>query len=187
MRCSWVHLSYCHSCISTHTFKMTITTVGVGASVTPTVVSAFVSHFSKKPKRTLEARKKGYNDSDPNTELAYTEGIRIIRSFLAYAAKHPVEDVQSFTAAHVPSPTWVRVSTVKVPHAGCIDKAETLLERQLKSYGQISLERVGGANWWKCRGRELEGEWIEMKKDYVARQAALKSNDTSRNERVMVS
>ena len=73
---------------------------------------------------------------------------------------------------YVPSPTWVRKQTVTIPFQGCIDKAELLLEQQLQSYGPLSAQRIGGMQWWKVRGRELEGEWIEMKKDYVKRKAS---------------
>lgn len=92
---------------------------------------------------------------------------------------------QAFTAMYVPAPTWVRKQIVTVPFQGCIDRAETLLEQQLQSYGSISTQRIGGMQWWKVRGRELEGEWIEMKKDYVKRKAS-SPEEQKDNERVML-
>lgn len=46
-----------------------------------------------------------------------------------------------------------------------ISKAEEILTKHLASYGPegTGLKLVGGENWWKIRGRELEGEWIEVR------------------------
>ena len=92
---------------------------------------------------------------------------------------------QAFTAMSIPAPTWVRKQTVTIPFKGCIDRAETLLEQQLQSYGPLSTQRIGGMQWWKIRGRELEGEWIEMKKDYIKRKASTPEQQRSQ-ERVML-
>ena len=48
-----------------------------------------------------------------------------------------------------------------------IERAEDILERHLASYGPEGaagggLRLIGGGKWWRVRGRELEGEWIEV-------------------------
>ena len=155
----------------TRTHTMTISTLAVGAATTPTVIGTFLSHYlSRRKWRKKKATKE--EDGDPTAEITYDEGIKVIRSFLAFAAKHTLEETQQFTATHVPAPSWVKRTVVTVPQDGCIDKAEELLQRQLESYGPVSMERIGGKHWWKVRGRELQGEWIEMKKDYVKRTTA---------------
>lgn len=41
----------------------------------------------------------------PETEFAYDEGLKIVKTFLKTAKSHTVEELQSFTAMHVPSPS----------------------------------------------------------------------------------
>ena len=46
-------------------------------------------------------------------------------------------------------------------------RAEDLLSEHLASYGPEGqsgggLKLIGGDQWWRIRGRELEGEWIEV-------------------------
>lgn len=48
-----------------------------------------------------------------------------------------------------------------------IANAEDILTKHLATYGPAGaegggLKLIGGENWWKVRGRELEGEWIEV-------------------------
>lgn len=46
---------------------------------------------------------------------------------------------------------------------GIIDDAAGILTKHLSTYADgKGIELVGGANWWQLRGRELEGEWLEV-------------------------
>lgn len=47
-----------------------------------------------------------------------------------------------------------------------IIRAETILTSHLSSYGE-GIKLVGGEKWWRLRGRELEGEWIEVSLSYA--------------------
>ena len=100
----------------------------------------------------------------PQVHLTYDEGIRIVRQFLLYASKHPVEDLQAFSRQSVPSPHWVKTEAVTIP-SECLSSAATALAKQL---GPRGLLRVGGEQWWQWRGPtgDLKGEWIEMRKDH---------------------
>jgi acetyl esterase/lipase len=100
----------------------------------------------------------------PTVHITYDEGIQIVRSFLYYASKHPVEDLQAFTRQWVPSPHWVRTESVTIPDE-FLSSAATSVSKQLGPKGVI---RVGGEKWWQWRGpaEELKGEWIEMRNHY---------------------
>lgn len=52
---------------------------------------------------------------------------------------------------------------VKIPEP-LIESAAEILSEHLESYGPDhgGIKIVGGKNWWQVRGRELEGEWIEV-------------------------
>jgi hypothetical protein len=55
---------------------------------------------------------------------------------------------------------------VRVPQA-TIGRAEDILSKHLSTYGPDGengggLKLIGGDQWWRIRGRELEGEWIEV-------------------------
>jgi hypothetical protein len=61
---------------------------------------------------------------------------------------------------------WVRRELVRVPET-TIHRAEGILSEHLASYGPDGangggLKMIGGDQWWRIRGRELEGEWIEV-------------------------
>lgn len=48
-----------------------------------------------------------------------------------------------------------------------ISRAEGIMEEHLGTYGPSGangggIELVGGSKWWRVRGRQLEGEWIEV-------------------------
>lgn len=132
-------------------------TTTVSMAVTPTVVSTFFSHyFNRKP---LKQR--------PTAHLSYDEGLHLIRSFLAFAQNHTVEDLQAFTAQWVPHPQWVKVESVEIPKDN-VDKAALILQEQL---GPDGIKRVGGTQWWQWRkpNRHLGAEWIEMRGDYHER------------------
>ncbi|KAK4654857.1 hypothetical protein QC762_406870 [Podospora pseudocomata] len=137
-------------------------TATVGLAVTPTVISTLLSHYlSRKPR----AKK-------PTAHLSYDEGLHLIRSFLQYASRHTVEDLQAFTSQWVPHPQWVKVDVVDIPERD-LSRSADLLAEQL---GPEGLRQVGGKQWWQWRKEKhaLRAEWIEMKADYQER---LKAND----------
>ncbi|KAK8045312.1 hypothetical protein PG993_005336 [Apiospora rasikravindrae] len=136
---------------------MPLTTATVGMAVTPTVLSTFLSHYlNRKP---LKQR--------PTAHLSYDEGLHLVRSFLAYASQHTVEELQAFTAQWVPHPQWVKVDEVKIPEDK-IEEAAVAITNQL---GPDGIRQVGGEKWWQWRKMEspLSAEWIEMKSDYNER------------------
>ncbi|PGH08150.1 esterase/lipase [Blastomyces parvus] len=137
---------------------MPFNTLSVSIAVTPTVVSTLLSHFTNRKA----------NRSKPTARISYHQGLRIIREFLSYSSLHTVENLQVFTSQRVPSPRWVKVDKVKIPDDH-LDSAADLLIIQLGSEG---LSQVGGNKWWKWRGKKpsLEGEWVEMQRDFAARQ-----------------
>ncbi|KAB8214730.1 hypothetical protein BDV33DRAFT_228082 [Aspergillus novoparasiticus] len=141
---------------------MPLNTVALSVALTPAVISTFFSHYLH--------RKSLHNK--PSVHIEYDEGVRIFREFLAYAAKHSVEDLQSFTSQKVPSPHWVRTETVTIP-TQYLSSAATALIDQL---GPKGLSQVGGKEWWQWRGPvdELQGEWVEMRNDYNERTRARK-------------
>ncbi|KAJ5822407.1 Alpha/beta hydrolase fold-3 [Penicillium robsamsonii] len=100
----------------------------------------------------------------PTVHVTYDEGIQIVRQFLFYASKHPVEDLQAFTRQWVPSPHWVRTETITIPDE-FLSSAAKAVTKQLGHKGVI---RVGGEKWWQWRGpsEELRGEWVEMRNHY---------------------
>ncbi|KAI1325025.1 hypothetical protein F5Y16DRAFT_411634 [Xylariaceae sp. FL0255] len=132
-------------------------TATVSMAVTPTVLSTFLSHYlNRKPLR-----------QRPTAHLSYDEGLHLIRSFLAFASQHTVEELQAFTAQWVPHPQWVKVEEVAIPQV-VIEAAANELQLQLGAEG---LKLVGGEKWWQWRrpGSQLKAEWIEMKADYNQR------------------
>ncbi|CAK3826521.1 AB hydrolase superfamily [Lecanosticta acicola] len=136
---------------------MPFSTFGVATAVTPSVIETYFSHFfNRKPLK-----------EKPTAHISYHEGLRLIRQFLDYSSKHPVEDLQHFTAQWVPAPTWVRIQDVEIPPQ-FLKRSANVLRKQLGSHG---IERIGGEEWWQWRRLEspLHAEWIEMKKDYNQR------------------
>ncbi|KAK5083574.1 hypothetical protein LTR05_006077 [Lithohypha guttulata] len=142
---------------------MPITTIGIGAAVTPTVVKTAFSHYTNRKPRAQK----------PTAHISYDEGLHLIRSFLLYASHHTVEEVQAFTGQWVPHPRWTRIEDVPIP-AASIHKAGELLTAQL---GEDGIHAIGGKKWWLWRRKEaeLKGEWIEMRSDYTARQREKRS------------
>ncbi|GAA5952959.1 hypothetical protein JCM21900_001530 [Sporobolomyces salmonicolor] len=134
---------------------------GIAAHTAPTGLTAFLRYFF--------LHRKNKKNGDPSSELAYYEGLSIVRRFLEYAASHGVTDLQAFTASHVPTPSWISKVTVTVADAN-IDRAAELLRKALE-VDPKTLELVGGTKWWTLRGRALTGEWIELKKDKLKRGA----------------
>ncbi|KAI0408486.1 Alpha/Beta hydrolase protein [Xylaria palmicola] len=144
-------------------------TATVSMAVTPTVLSTFLSHYlNRKPLR-----------QRPTAHLSYDEGLHLIKSFLAFAAQHTVEELQAFTSQWVPHPQWVKVNEVEIPEETLLESA-TALQEQLGSEG---IRKVGGTKWWQWRRPQspLKAEWIEMRSDYNER---MKSGDPGK--RVML-
>ncbi|KAK4944932.1 hypothetical protein LTR10_015851 [Elasticomyces elasticus] len=133
---------------------MPITTVGVGAAVTPTVVKTCISHYTnRKPRR-----------HKPTAHISYDEGLHLIRRFLEYASHHTVEDLQAFTQQWVPTPSWVRTENILIGREYTTKAAQAIIEE----LGQSGVQQVGGSQWWQWRpmGTELKGDWIEMRSHY---------------------
>ncbi|KAK5046488.1 hypothetical protein LTR84_008291 [Exophiala bonariae] len=133
---------------------MPITTVGVGAAVTPTVVKTYISHYTNRKSR----REK------PTAHISYDEGLHLIRSFLNYASHHTVEDLQAFTSQWVPNPSWVRTENVVIPTIHIKKAAEAIIAQ----LGPQGIHEVGGKKWWQWRPKDddLKAEWIEMRAHY---------------------
>ncbi|KAF1349660.1 hypothetical protein BDV97DRAFT_352115 [Delphinella strobiligena] len=138
---------------------MVLSTLGVAADVTPSVIETFFSHYiNRKPLK-----------YKPTAHISYHEGISLIRQFLSYASQHTVEDIQAFTGQWVPCPTWVSMEEVQIPHSFITRSAE-IIQSQL---GPRGIELVGGKEWWQWRRPEIPftAEWIEMKSDLNERKA----------------
>ncbi|KAI5204618.1 alpha/beta-hydrolase [Aureobasidium subglaciale] len=152
---------------------MVLSTLGVAADVTPSVIETFFSHASLGAVSQYLNRKplKG----KPTAHVSYHEGLRLIRQFLHYASQHTVEDIQAFTGQWVPTPTWVKLEEVAISEAH-LKRSADLVKAQL---GPAGLQRVGGQDWWQWRRPELalKGEWIEMRQDYNDRVATENKSD----------
>ncbi|WVQ66490.1 uncharacterized protein L199_004671 [Kwoniella botswanensis] len=161
-------------------------TPSVALATTPTVISTFFSHLFARNKRKSQSKKslkEGGPGGGPENQLSYEEGLKVIRRFLEFASHHGVEEVQGFTAMWVPTPHWVRRETVTIPDIK-LRAAEDILAKHLSTYGPEGeqgggLKLIGGEKWWRVRGRTLEGEWIEMQKDYLKRKATTTSPSSS--------
>ncbi|PWY83779.1 alpha/beta-hydrolase [Aspergillus sclerotioniger CBS 115572] len=151
---------------------MPLNTFALGVALTPAVLQTLISHYLHR--KSLRHK--------PNVHLTYDEAIRIMREFLAYAAKHPVEDLQAFSCQKVPVPHWVKLQTVTVSE-DYLSSAADAINKQL---GPKGIERVGGSEWWQWRGpaEDLKGEWIEMKDDYNEREQT--SRDHPSQKRIML-
>nr|XP_019009141.1 lipase/esterase [Kwoniella pini CBS 10737]OCF47922.1 lipase/esterase [Kwoniella pini CBS 10737] len=144
-------------------------TPSVAIATTPTVISTFFSHILASRKRKSQSKqslKSGGPGGGPENQLSYEEGLKVVRRFLEFASHHGVEEVQSFTAMWVPTPHWVRRETVVIPDIN-LRAAENILSKHLSTYGPDGdngggLKLIGGDQWWRVRGRTLEGEWIEV-------------------------
>ncbi|GAP86797.1 putative lipase esterase family protein [Rosellinia necatrix] len=137
-------------------------TATVSMAITPTVLSTFVSHYlNRKPLR-----------ERPTAHLSYDEGLHLIKSFLAFASQHTVEELQAFTSQWVPHPQWVKVKEAEIPEETLLESA-SILQEQL---GPEGIKKVGGRSWWQWRRPDspLKAEWVEMRSDYNER---IKSGD----------
>ncbi|GMK53465.1 hypothetical protein CspeluHIS016_0100510 [Cutaneotrichosporon spelunceum] len=154
-------------------------TTSVAFAAGPTIVSTFLSHVVTWPTRRRPRNAESSSvpptslETLPGNQLRYDEGLNVVRRFLEFASHHGVEQVQGYTAQPVPVPRWVRRKEATIPEALIADAAD-ILARHLESYGPdgSGLKLVGGGKWWQVRGRELEGEWVEMRKDYERRKEA---------------
>ncbi|KAL7276603.1 hypothetical protein RUND412_000407 [Rhizina undulata] len=135
---------------------MPFNTITVAAASTPTIINTAISHYlDRKPFK-----------NTPKEHLSYHEGLALVRRFLEYSSYHTVEQVQSFTAQYVPHPTWVHCEDAVIPNE-YLDKAAEHIVNELGTGG---VEKVGGGKWWLWRDeKELEVEWIEMRKDWKHR------------------
>ncbi|KAI9659631.1 MAG: hypothetical protein M1831_003712 [Alyxoria varia] len=136
---------------------MGISTISVGAAVTPTVIETWISHYlNRKPRK-----------QKPTAHITYDVGLHLIRQFLTFASHQTVDDLQAFTSQWVPRPTWVRIESVDIPKSHINDAADLLA----KELGPEGVRQVGGTQWWQWRQPEmpLKADWIEMKKDYNLR------------------
>ncbi|KAL4754510.1 hypothetical protein BDW72DRAFT_200737 [Aspergillus terricola var. indicus] len=156
---------------------MALSSLSIGVALTPTVVSTLFSHYANR--KTLHNK--------PNVHLSYDEGISVIREFINFSSKRPIEYIQEFTAQRVPAPHWVRIERVPVAEE-FLSESAALIVKQL---GPRGVAQVGGEKWWQWRGPsgdknngELRGEWIEMHSDYNARKHAGKAD--SSNRRIML-
>ncbi|OCF46099.1 lipase/esterase [Kwoniella heveanensis CBS 569] len=167
-------------------------TPSVAIATTPTVISTFFSHlFARRKRKTAskESLAHGGPGGGPENQLSYEEGIKVIRRFLEFASHHGVEEVQAFTAMWVPNPHWVRRELVTIPDTS-IRNAEEILAKHLSTYGPDGekgggLKLIGGDKWWRVRGRILQGEWIEMQKDYLKRTAGANLSKKNEEEEVL--
>ncbi|BGO89928.1 hypothetical protein NBRC10512_006437 [Rhodotorula toruloides] len=141
--------------------RKTLSIAGIAAHTAPAGLTGFVRWFWH--------HRRNKKNGDPRKEISFAEGVEIVKAFLAYAAKHGVGELQRFTASKVPSATWVSKVAVPVAQAN-INEAAHLLRKAL-AVDPKTEELVGGQTWWTLRGRELSGEWIEMKKDKLRRGA----------------
>lgn len=149
---------------------MPISTLSVGAAVTPKVIETYILHYlNRSPLR-----------QKPTAHISYHEGIELIRRFLHYASLHPVDELQAFTAQWVPVPHWVHNYRVEIP-ADQLQRSAQCINAQL---GPKGIEAVGGQTWWQWRrdDTKFEAEWIEMKKDRAARE----KSDMPQGQRIML-
>jgi len=104
---------------------------------------------------------------NPKAHISYHVGLELVRQFLTYASHRTVDELQAFTSQWVPAPHWVHIEDFDIP-AEAIVSAVQHLTSHLGPYG---IEQVGGATCWQWRREEtpLKAEWIEMRKDYIAR------------------
>ncbi|KAL4900641.1 hypothetical protein BDW74DRAFT_188083 [Aspergillus multicolor] len=156
---------------------MALSSLSIGVALTPTVFSTLFSHYVNR--KTLHNK--------PNVHLSYDEGISVIREFINFSSKRPIEYIQEFTGQRVPAPHWVRIERVTVAEEFLSESAALLI----KQLGPDGVAQVGGEKWWQWRGPsgdknngELRGEWIEMHSDYNERKRAGKKD--ANNRRIML-
>lgn len=117
---------------------MPLNTITVAFSTTPIIISTLLTHLLHHP---------------PASEygLSYQEGIALIRRFLEHASHHTVEELQSFTAMNVPTPSWVSTQEVIIPPRFLDDSA-----------AHITAQLGSSTTWWRWRERDLRCEWISV-------------------------
>ncbi|SCV71253.1 BQ2448_2841 [Microbotryum intermedium] len=137
----------------------TLSTAGAALHVAPAVLEGFVQF--------LLHHRKFKKDGSPRAQLSYEEGLSIVKKFLLYASTYPLDELQKFTAHHVPVSWFVSRNVVTISD-DCITRAKHLLVKAL-SVDRKTIEQVGGVKWWTMRGRPLTAEWIEMRKHKICR------------------
>ena len=103
----------------------------------------------------------------------------MIQTFLQFASRRTVDELQAFTAQWVPTPTWVKTENVDIPPEH-VSKAANAIITQL---GPEGVKAVGGKLWWQWRRNNsvLRAEWIEMQSHYLERK-----RDNKKGRRVML-
>ncbi|OCH89858.1 alpha/beta-hydrolase [Obba rivulosa] len=134
-----------------------------GLKLGPIVLETLVKHyFERILKDCHEAEGMTQLRQD---ELLYDAAFNVVKAFMEAAAKHTIEEIQSFSNTRTPAPPWVHVVRLIVPMP-CCDAAAVALIRALG--GEEHTKRVvGGTKWWQVRGvRGVSAEWITAKKDW---------------------
>lgn len=107
----------------------------------------------------------GGRGGGPEEQPSHEEGVKVVQRFLDFASHHGVEEVQAFTAITVATPHWGRKEVVRIPQ-NTIERAEVILSQYLATFGPDGAKGGGlslvGDERWIIRGRDLEGEWIEV-------------------------
>lgn len=151
-----------------------LNSINVAVETTPTFFRAFWQHMRLKSTGRIKA----------GQDLSYTEGLALVKEFLAFSSTHTVEELQSFTGKETPTPTWINRTVVEIP-VDSLDAAAELLRKHLEQ-DDPGLKEIGGANWWRLRCRPLFGEWIEMKRGAVKRDSARRNGEAVPPEKVIL-
>ncbi|KDN37665.1 alpha/beta-hydrolase [Tilletiaria anomala UBC 951] len=138
---------------------MTITTLAIGASITPIVIKTFFKHYLEQARKSREDR-----HTEASDEILFRETFAIVRKFCQIATHDTVDSLQSFTNTHVPSPPSATVIGVLIPLSSCDNAARILIEY----FGPDDLQNVvGGEKWWQVRSLAgIEAEWIAQTSDW---------------------
>ncbi|CEH12996.1 Arylacetamide deacetylase [Ceraceosorus bombacis] len=138
---------------------MTLTTFGVVANVTPTIIKTFFSHYYKQAKKDKQDR-----HTEAKDEFLFHEAFALVKRFIEVATHDTVESLQVFTNTHVPSQPWATCVPVLIPLSSCDQAAKVLIEY----FGPDDLKNVvGGEKWWQVRGLSgVEAEWIAQTSDW---------------------
>ncbi|KAI0260172.1 hypothetical protein BC834DRAFT_902176 [Gloeopeniophorella convolvens] len=141
----------------------------VSLKIGPLFFETLVKHYFDR------ALKNGTKLGVPlrSDELLYDEAFNIVKY---PAARHTVEELQSFSNVRTPSPPWVHVVRLVIPMSSCDDAAALLI----KAFGgeEVMKRLVGGTKWWQVRGiRGLDAEWVSAKKDWQEARRREKEKD----------
>ncbi|KAG9102351.1 hypothetical protein FRC06_002069 [Ceratobasidium sp. 370] len=153
---------------------MPLTTAGAAVHLTPTVIGTFCRHYQTKIHKLKHGGQEVLTD-----DILFDEAFHVVKAFVELGTHHTVDDLQSFTNTHVPSPFWTTVIPTRIPLSSCNDAADLVIKllRQTStpSGSNFSDEEadaefkrvVGGERWWQVRGLDgIEAEWVAMKDDW---------------------